>query len=166
VRTHERTAKTAAGRAESLKLTNPVCNLMQFKKSRTLRQTDTQTHRAYKDVQVPPSKLTLNVSRFRRHVVNIDAAGRCGRLNARPRRRRGERAEWPKLTNPVCNLIQFKKSRTHRQTDRQTDTQTHIAYKDAQVPSSRLTPNVGNDKYSIHWSVFYVPAATPQVGRI
>jgi len=35
--------------------------------------------------------------------------------------------EWPKLTNPVYDLMQFKKSRTHRQTDghtyRHTDTQ-------------------------------------------
>jgi len=49
--------------------------------------------------------------------------------------------------------MQFKKSRTHRQTDRQTDTQTHRhtdtqthrAYKDVQVPPSKLTLNVGND---------------------
>jgi len=36
---------------------------MQFKKSGTHRQTDrhTQTHRAYKWLQVPPFKLTLNV---------------------------------------------------------------------------------------------------------
>jgi len=36
-----------------------VCTLMQFKK--TDRRTHTQTHRAYKWLQVPPSNLTVNV---------------------------------------------------------------------------------------------------------
>jgi len=34
---------------------------MQFKKSRTDRQIDTQTHRAYTGLQVPPFNLTVNV---------------------------------------------------------------------------------------------------------
>jgi len=42
--------------------------------------------------------------------------------------------------------MQFKKSRTDRQTDKHTDTQTHRAYKWLQVPSFNLTVNVGNDK--------------------
>jgi len=46
----------------------------------------------------------------------------------------------------VSTLMQFKKGRTHRQTDRQTDTQTHRAYKWLLVPPSKLTLNVGNDK--------------------
>jgi len=54
-------------------------------------------------------------------------------------------AEWPKLTNPVCNLMQFKMSRTHRQTDRHTHTQTHRAYIWLQVPPFKLTLNVRND---------------------
>jgi len=45
----------------------------------------------------------------------------------------------------VCTLMQFKKSRTHRQTDRKTHTQTHRAYKELQVPPFNLTVNVGND---------------------
>jgi len=73
--------------------------------------------------------------------------GRYGRTHGR-----GGRAEWPKQTNPVCTLMQFKKSRTHIHTDRETDThrhtdtQTHRAYKWLQVPPSNLTVNVGNDK--------------------
>jgi len=42
--------------------------------------------------------------------------------------------------------MQFKKIRTHRQTDRRTHTQTHRAYKWLQVAPSNLTVNVGNDK--------------------
>jgi len=63
-------------------------------------------------------------------------------------------AEWPKLTNPVCTLMQFKKSRTHRQTDRRTHTQTHRAYKDLQVPPTNLTDNVGNDYCTINADIF------------
>jgi len=39
---------------------------MHFKKSRTDRDTDTQTHRAYKWLKVPPFNLTVNVGNEKR----------------------------------------------------------------------------------------------------
>jgi len=68
--------------------------------------------------------------------------GRYGRTDGRGGGACG-RAEWPKLTNPVCTLMQFKKT---VQTDR--------AYKWLQVPPFKLMLNVGNDK------IFYSIATT------
>jgi len=48
-----------------------VSTLMQFKKGHTHRQTDTQTHRAYKWLQVPPSKLTPNVGNDNTNIWNL-----------------------------------------------------------------------------------------------
>jgi len=63
--------------------------------------------------------------------------------------------------DPVCNLMQFKKNRTHRQTDRQTDrrtdTQTQRAYKWLQVPSFKLMLNVGNDKLYLKLNLTSLP---------